>query len=319
MIEQFIILIFGFGLLIWGADLLVKGASNIAKKFHISEILIGLTIVALGTSLPELVVTIISAATGNTDIIIGNVIGSNLCNLLLVLGILSIIKPIKFEDSSIKQNMPLLNGITLLVLIMGLGLFSKKPLTLNKFDAIILLLIGFIYFVYPILTYMKERKKEIVQLHQESDNINIVQCIIYCLIGCIALKYGGDFVVDSASNIAFLFNIPERVVSLTIVALGTSLPELATSVIAVIKGDDDIAEGNILGSCIINLCLILGVGAFFSNLILSIEFIENIILLFASCILIWLYALGNKDHTLTRLNGVILLVIYIIYCVRLFV
>ena len=319
MIEQFIILIFGFGLLIFGADLLVKGASNIAKKFHISEILIGLTIVALGTSLPELVVTIISATTGNTDIIIGNVIGSNLCNLLLILGVLAIMKPIKFEDSSIKQNMPLLNVVTLLVLIMGLGLFSKNPLTLNKFDAIILLLIAFVYFAYPIWKYMKERKKEIVQLHQESDNINIILCIIYCLIGCIALKFGGDFVVDSASNIAFLFNIPERVVSLTIVALGTSLPELATSVIAVIKGDDDIAEGNILGSCIINLCLILGVGAFFSNLILSIEFIENIILLFASCILIWLYALSNKDHTLTRLNGVILLVIYIIYCVRLFI
>ncbi len=320
MFFQISILIFGFALLIFGADFLIKGASGMAKKFNISEILIGLTIVALGTSLPELVVTTISATTGNTDIILGNVIGSNLCNLLLILGFLAILKPIDFEETSVRQSLPLLNITTLLVLIMGIGIFSSSKLVLTKLDAIILLLIACIYFAYPIIKHIKERKTSKYSKNTStSKNINIIQCFIYILMGCFALKYGGDFVVNSASNIAYIFNIPERVISLTIVALGTSLPELVTSTVAVLKGDDDIAEGNILGSCIINLCLILGVGAFISNLTLNVNYIENIILLLASCILIWLYSISNKKHTLSRSNGVVLLVIYIIYCIRLFI
>ena len=319
MFVQIVILIFGFVLLVLGADLLVKGASGIAKKVHISEILIGLTIVALGTSLPELVVTIISATSGNTDIIIGNVIGSNLCNLLLILGIIAILKPIQFEESSIKQSLPLLNITTLLVLVMGIGIFSNSKLALTKLDALILLAIALVYFAYPIIDHLKERKNLKETPSNAKEENSILNCVIYLLIGCFALKYGGDFVVDSASNIAYLFNISERVVSLTIVALGTSLPELVTSVVAILKGDDDIAEGNILGSCIINLCLILGLGALMSNLTLSVNYIENIILLLASSILIWLYGVSNKNHVLTRGNGLILLVIYIIYCIRLFV
>ena len=320
MFFQISILIFGFALLIFGADFLIKGASGMAKKFNISEILIGLTIVALGTSLPELVVTTISATTGNTDIILGNVIGSNLCNLLLILGFLAILKPIDFEETSVRQSLPLLNITTLLVLIMGIGIFSSSKLVLTKLDAIILLLIACIYFAYPIIKHIKERKTSKYSKNTStSKNINVIQCFIYILMGCFALKYGGDFVVNSASNIAYIFNIPERVISLTIVALGTSLPELVTSTVAVLKGDDDIAEGNILGSCIINLCLILGVGAFISNLTLNVNYIENIILLLASCILIWLYSISNKKHTLSRSNGVVLLVIYIIYCIRLFI
>lgn len=317
MFFQISILIFGFSLLIFGADFLVKGSTGIAKKFNISEILIGLTIVAIGTSLPELVVTIISASTGNTDIIIGNVIGSNLCNLLLILGFLAILKPINFEKSSVKRSLPLLNITTLLILIMGTGIFSNNKLVLTKLDAIILLIIACIYFAYPIIEYKKASKH--LNNKVTSESISIAQCLIYILLGCFALKYGGDFVVDSASNIAYIFKIPERVVSLTIVALGTSLPELVTSTVAVLKGDDDIAEGNILGSCIINLCLILGVGAFISNLTLNVNYIENIILLLASCILIWLYSISNKKHTLSRANGLVLLIIYIIYCVRLFI
>lgn len=320
MFFQMSILIFGFALLIFGADFLIKGASGMAKKFNISEILIGLTIVALGTSLPELVVTTISATTGNTDIILGNVIGSNLCNLLLILGFLAILKPIDFEETSVRQSLPLLNITTLLVLIMGIGIFSSSKLVLTKLDAIILLIIACIYFAYPIIKHIKERKtSKYLKNTSTSKNINVIQCFIYILMGCFALKYGGDFVVNSASNIAYIFNIPERVISLTIVALGTSLPELVTSTVAVLKGDDDIAEGNILGSCIINLCLILGVGAFISNLTLNVNYIENIILLLSSCILIWLYSISNKKHTLSRSNGVVLLVIYIIYCIRLFI
>lgn len=323
MFIQLLILIFGFILLVSGANSLVNGASGIAKKFNIPEILIGLTIVALGTSLPELVVTIISAATNSTDIVVGNVIGSNICNMLLILGIVTIIKPVKFEKTTIKQNIPLLIGITSLVLIMGLGLFSDQKLIFTKLDGTILLIIALIYFVYPIIQYVKQTKSdtELINLEiEKTDNDNnIIRNIIYILLGGFALKYGGDFVVNSATLIATALNISERVISLTIVALGTSLPELITSIVAIVKHDEDLAEGNIIGSCIINFCLILGLGAFISNLPITISYIENLILLLASSILIWLYSLGNKDNTLTRSNGIILLIIYLIYNIRLFI
>lgn len=323
MFIQLLILIFGFALLISGANSLVNGASGIAKKFNIPEILIGLTIVALGTSLPELVVTIISAATNNTDIVVGNVVGSNICNLLLILGVVTIIKPIKFEKTTIKENLPLLIFITILVLIMGLGLFSEQKLVFTKLDGVILLIISLIYFTDPIIKYLKQRKSdsELINLETEQTdtNISMIKNIIYILLGGFALKYGGDFVVNSATSIATALNISERIISLTIVALGTSLPELITSIVAIVKHDEDLAEGNIIGSCIINFCLILGLGAFISNLQITTSYIENLILLLASSILIWLYGLGNKNNILTRSNGIILLIIYLIYSVRLFI
>lgn len=322
MFVQIMILIFGFTLLIVGANSLVNGASGIAKKLNISEILIGLTIVAFGTSLPELIVTIISSSNGSTDILIGNVIGSNICNLLLILGIIAIIKPIKFEKVTIKQNLPLLNIITILILLMGLGILADTPLIFNKTHGIILLIIAFLYFIYPIIEYIRNKNNTNNQYVTDSINkkdINIINCIIYILLGGFALKYGGDFVVDSATLIANTFNISERIISVTIVALGTSLPELITSIVAIIKHDDDIAEGNIIGSCIINFCLILGLGATLNNLSLTISYIEDFILLFASSILILLYGLSNKNHTLTRSNGFVLLIIYLVYLVRLFV
>lgn len=322
MFIQILILIFGFVLLILGANALVNGASNIAKKFHISEILIGLTIVALGTSLPELVVTIISSANNNTDIIVGNVIGSNICNLLLVLGFIAVLKPIKFEKTTIKQNLPFLIGITALVLIMGLGLLSENKLIFTELDGIILLIIAIIYFLYPIIEYIKIQKANnnlIEKENNNSKNNNLIQSIIYILLGGFALKYGGDFVVDSATAIATSLSVSERVISLTIVALGTSLPELATAIVAIIKNDEELAEGNIIGSCIINFCLILGLGSALSILPITTAYIENLILLLATSILIWLYSFGNKNNTLTRGNGMILLIIYLIYTIRLFI
>ena len=322
MFIQFLILIFGFALLILGANTLVNGASGIAKKFNIPEILIGLTIVALGTSLPELVVTIISSVTGNTDILVGNVIGSNICNLLLILGTVAILKPLKFEKSTIKQNLPLLIGITILVLLFGLGLFSNNKLVLNKAHGTILLIIALIFFGYPILEYIKSKKdskESDITSSTNEENKSILKCIIYIILGGLELKYGGDFVVNSSTTIATLLSIPERVISLTIVALGTSLPELVTSIVAIIKQNDDLAEGNIIGSCIINFCLILGLGTTISNVPLTIAYIKDLIWLLSSCILIWLYSVSSKDNTLTRSNGFVLLVIYLVYSVILFI
>ena len=322
MFIQFLILIFGFALLILGANTLVNGASGIAKKFNIPEILIGLTIVALGTSLPELVVTIISSVTGNTDILVGNVIGSNICNLLLILGTVAILKPLKFEKSTIKQNLPLLIGITILVLLFGLGLFSNNKLVLNKAHGTILLIIALIFFGYPILEYVKSKKdskESDITSSTNEENKSILQCIIYIILGGLELKYGGDFVVNSSTTIATMLSIPERIISLTIVALGTSLPELVTSIVAIIKQNDDLAEGNIIGSCIINFCLILGLETTISNVPLTIAYIKDLIWLLSSCILIWLYSVSNKNNTLTRSNGFVLLVIYLVYSVILFI
>ena len=321
MFIQILILILGFALLIAGANSLVNGASGIAKKLNIPEILIGLTIVALGTSLPELVVTIISAASNSTDIIVGNVIGSNICNLLLILGVVAVIKPIKFEKTTIKTNMPLFIFLTTLVLIMGLGFLSGNRLIFTKIDGIILLAIAFLYFLSPIINYIKDKNNKSEQNLAESatTNSSIIKNITYILLGGFALKYGGDFVVDSATKIATTLNISERIISLTIVALGTSLPELVTSVIAIIKNNDDIAEGNIIGSCIINFCLILGLGCAITNLPITTEYIESLMLLLGSSILIWLYGLGNKDNTVTKGNGIILLIMYLIYSVKLFI
>jgi len=210
MIIELLLLILGFSLLISGANLLVKGASNIAKKIHISEILIGLTIVSLGTTLPELIVSVVSATTENTDLVLGNVIGSNLCNLLLILGIITIIKPIKFEKITIKRNLPLLILLTFIILIMGLGIFRNTKLIIDKFDGIILLIIALIYFSIPIIQYLKESKNNGKNISEDIENNSsfIIKNIIYIILGGLFLKYGGDFAVNSATNIAtFLRNL----------------------------------------------------------------------------------------------------------------
>ena len=320
MLFQFFLIILGFLLLIYGADLLVKGASGIAKKFYISEIIIGLTIVSLGTSLPEFIITLVSSSKENHDLIIGNVIGSNICNLLLVLGVISILKPIKFEESTVKFNLPILILINILVLVMCIIPTSSSLLYISFNEGILLLIIAFIYFLYPLIKHLKENKGRDSEVNNTiQDNTSLFRSLIFILIGGFSLKYGGDFVVNSSIEIAQAFNINESIIGLTIIALGTSLPELITSIVAVLKGNSDIAEGNIIGSCVINFCLILGFGAVISNIIIDSQYIENLILLIGSSMLIWLYSLGNSGHILKKSNGFSLLMIFVIYVIRLFI
>lgn len=321
MIIDLLLLILGFTLLISGANYLVKGASNIAKKFHIPEILIGLTIVSLGTTLPELVVSIVSATTGSTDIVLGNVIGSNLCNLLLILGTITVLKPIKFEKITLNRNIPLLIFLTSIILIMGMGFLKDTKLVINKIDGFILLGIALVYFSLPVIQFFKERdeEKEFSENDKEKTFYFITKNIIYIILGGLALKFGGDFAVNSATAIAQTFGISERVIGLTIVAIGTSLPELITSVVAILKGNDDIAEGNIIGACIINSCLVLGSSAVISNLPISASYIEDLLLLLGCISLIWLFGFENKENIFKRRNGVILLIIYAVYTIKLFI
>lgn len=319
MLFNIIMIVLGFVILVVGADLLVKGASNIAKKFHIPEMLIGLTIVALGTSMPELIITINSATSGANDLIIGNAIGSNLCNLLLILGLMCVIRPVEIDKEAVKVHIPMAFISAVTILCLSLGIFST-PNVIDRRDGIILTIMFVLYFSYPIFTEIKDIKKAYKD-NLKSDkfkHIKISASIFFIIVGIVLLKYGGDFVVDYATNIAMELNVPESVIGLTIIAIGTAIPELVTSIVAVIKKDTDLAVGNLVGSCVLNLFLILGVGAIITPLNFSQDFNNNLIYLIISTFVIWCFNFVGKKHILTREKGIILLLMFGFYIVKLF-
>lgn len=315
------LIILGFILLIFGADLLVRGSSNIAKRFHIPEMLIGLTIVALGTSMPELMITITSAQKGATDLILGNAIGSNLCNLLLILGVTAMLRPIELDKDVKTIHLPVAYISTIAILVMGLGLFGSDPGIINKQDGIILIILYFIYFLYPIIIEAKDiwKTRRENKRSGEKPKFNILLSILYIVIGAVLLKFGGDLVVDEASELATIFGISERVIGLTIVAIGTALPEMITSVIAVIKKEGGLAVGNLIGSCILNSFLIIGTGAMITPLAFSREFNENLLLLALAILFIWISCFVGKKNTITRYKAGVLLIVFTIYMWKLFV
>ncbi len=315
-------LIIGFVLLVFGADLLVKGAGNIAKKFHIPEMIIGLTIVAIGTSMPELMVTISSAHHNATDLIIGNAIGSNLCNLLLILGITALLEPVTIDKQTKLIHLPVAFFSTIVILCQGLGVLGSPLNMISQKDGMILVICYCLYFLYPIIVELKD----IIQSFKENKKNkeykvkgqNALLSILYIAIGVIGLKIGGDMVVEKSTEIATIYGISERVIGSTIVAIGTALPELITSIIAVIKKEEDLAIGNLIGSCILNSFLILGVGAIINPLYFSNEFIKNLILLSLSTLLIFAFCFIGKKSKITRSKAVILLLIYAGYMISLF-
>ena len=321
MLYYILMIILGLILLILGADLLVKGSSSIAKKFHIPEILVGLTIVAIGTSAPELIITITSAKNSMSDLIIGNAIGSNLCNILLILGLMAVISPIKIDKDTIKLHIPIALFSTIIILLMGLGILGNNTSFINKNEGIFLVLLFVIYFAYPIIKEFEDILLSIKNNYKNTElkKISPFLCIIFIILGVILLKYGGDLVVDYSTIIAKTLNIPQRVIGLTIVAIGTALPELVTSIVSIIKKDTDLAIGNLLGSCVLNLFLILGIGAILTPLEFTTEFIQNLILLcFCTFALLLFNFIGTKN-TITRFKGFILLVIFALYMISLFI
>ena len=321
MFINILMITLGFVMLVVGADLLVRGASNIATKFRIPEMLIGLTIVALGTAAPELIITITSAQAGATDLIIGNAIGSNLCNILFILGLMSIIRPVVIDDEAKKLHIPIALFAAIVILIMELSSLSSSSAFIDRIDGILLLILFAVYFTYPIFTEIKDIAKSYKEdkISGNSKKINVFLSIIFIVIGVVLLKYGGDFVVDNATLIAEHFNISERVIGLTIVAIGTAMPELITSIIAVIRKDTDLAVGNLVGSCVLNLFLILGVGAVITPLEFSSKFNQNLILLCISTFILWIFNFIGKKNTITRFKGFVLLLIFSLYMVGLFV
>lgn len=296
---SFILLLIGFLLLIKGADYFVDSASAIARKFHIPSMIIGLTIVSIGTSLPELSVSLTSALIGKNDLAVANVVGSNIFNMLMGLGVTSIISKLPIEKNTIENDIPFLNIIGSILLILMLNL------TLGRFEGMLLigLLIGFLFYIIKPVLNNKEESKEESKLSFKT--------ILLGILGVVGIILGGDMVVDSASNIAKMFGMSQNLIGLTVVALGTSLPEFVTSVIAGIKGENEIAIGNIIGSNIFNILMILGISSIISPIVIS--FISVIDIMFMIAIGILLYVFVVKSKTLKRYQGIVFVFLYIGY------
>ncbi len=317
MLLNVLLIIVGFALLIKGADFLVSGSSKIAKKFHIPEIIIGLTIVSIGTSMPELFVSITSAVEGYSDMALGNVIGSNICNLLLILGLSSVIRPIKFQRETRIIELPL---SLILTIIFWIICFSNNFISKAEGILLLVLFLGFIiYTIYMGLHGDKSEKKSQEVLKEEKGKFFIFKNIVYIIIGIIALKYGGDFVVDNSVEIAELFNISDAIISLTILAIGTSLPELVTSVTAAIKGNSDIAIGNIIGSNIFNMLMIIGVSASIKPITYNPSYNIQMIILLIAIVFLALFPFIKPKNEMSRGNGIVYIIIYIVYMALLFV
>lgn len=308
---SYIILIIGFILLIKGADIFVDGASDTAKKFGIPPIIVGLTIVSLGTSAPELAVNIIASLEGNSGIIIGNILGSNIFNILMVLGLTAIIMPILIKKSTMFKDciLNIVVSILLLILTFGRTLLNKEP-GLSRVSGIILL-IGCIAYTVYLIKSAKGGSKD----NEKSKEINVFSSCIKIIIGIIGIIIGGNLVVDSATNIAYSFGLSDKLVGLTIVAIGTSLPELATSMIAAIKGQNDIAIGNVLGSNIFNILLILGISSSINPIIISSALLVDILFLIGISIVLGIFMFTGKKEKLSlgKLEGLILVLLYLSY------
>lgn len=315
MILHYTLLIIGFVLLIAGADYLVKGASAIAKRLNISDLIIGLTIVSIGTSAPELAVNILASINGQAGMAIGNVVGSNIFNFLVIIGISAVIRPIPLKSSLIKVEIPfaVLASIALFI-VAGDYILDGAPGTINRSDGLILLLFFSIFLYY---IYLSATKGE-VNVNQSSENDKakahpIWLSSIMVVGGIAALIFGGDVIVKHAIEIARNWGMSDTVVGLTIVAVGTSLPELATSVVAALRGNSDIAIGNVVGSNIFNIFFILGVSSTILPLPFSSESMIDVLMAGFSTLLVLSFGVLGKRKNINRTKGAILLIIYSSY------
>ena len=313
MILSIILIIIGFGLLIKGADFLVNGSSNIAKKFHISEIVIGLTIVSIGTSMPELFISITSALEGRSNLTIGNVIGSNISNLFLILGASAILKEIPLKRETKFIEIPICLFITIVfATVCNIG----NIVTRTKGFYLIILFVLFIIYTFII-------SKEVQKDEEKNENIEVNQStlksIFYIALGIIGLRVGGDLTVNNAVEIAETLNLSEKVISITILAIGTSLPELVTSITAGLKNESDIAIGNILGSNIFNMLLIIGTTTIIKPIEYDLSYNKDMIFMIIGTLLLWMFSIIPPKNKINRRKGMIYFSLYIMYMVMLFV
>ena len=310
MLIDFVLLIIGFVVLIKGADFFVDGASNLARNFRVSKMLVGLTIVAFGTSAPELAVSIKSMISGSGEIVLGNVIGSNILNILLILGCSALVHDLTVKNNTVKKELPItLLLTTLLIILMSDTLISNQVNLLDRGDGFTLILF-FLIFIYYLISLMRNNKEVIED--SEDKIYSLPKSIIYTILGMIAIVLGSNFVVDSASSIAKTLGVSERIIGLTIIALGTSLPELVTSIVATKKGEYDIAIGNVVGSNIFNIALVLGIPiAIFGEISIGSFNYFDLFFFFASAFVLFIFS--ANDYKIRRIEGIMLLIMFIVY------
>lgn len=313
MVWQIALLIIGFVMLIKGADWFVDGAAGIADKLHIPQLIIGLTIVAMGTSAPEAAISISASVQGSADIAVGNILGSNILNILIILGITSVITPLAVQKSTVKYEIPF---VIIISVIFGLiGLFDNS---IGFIDGILLWVLFIAYIAYLFIM----TKKGKIQADESDDEDNdkkpkkVWQLILFGIIGIALVVFGSNITVNAATEIATMFGMSERFIGLTIVALGTSLPELVTSITAALKKNADIAIGNIVGSNIFNILFVIGTSAMITPVAYQNQFLIDSILCVATTILLLLLVL-NKDKKLKRWGGILMLICYAGYFVYL--
>lgn len=301
----------GFVLLIKGADILVSGASSVAKRFNISSLVIGLTIVAFGTSAPEFIVNLFASASGNTDIAIGNVLGSNIANILLVLGITAMVYPVVAKSSTVLKEIPFSLLAALMVGIAANDIFLDGAATsvLTRSDGLIFIgfFVIFLYYSFSIARQHEAKEKDNIE------QFSTGKSLVYIVLGLIALAVGGKWIVDGAVLLASTFGVSQSVIAITVVAVGTSLPELATSVVAAMKKQTDIAIGNVVGSNIFNIFWVLGFSAIVSPLPFDpASNIDVLMTIFVSFLLFVLLHIGQRN-VIERYQGALMFVLYISY------
>ena len=317
MFLYIVLLIIGFVLLIKGADFFVDGASVTAQNFKVPKMLIGLTIVAFGTSAPEFAISLKALASHNTDMVLGNVIGSNILNILLILGIAAVICPIKIKENTVRKELPLVMLISslLVVLFLDVKLAGSAINEITRADAFVILLF-FVIFIYYLVTLAAQKKEN--KEKEEKPPYGLVKSLFFVLFGLAGIIIGSNLVVENASNIASTIGLSERVISLTIIAFGTSLPELVTTIASSKKKEQDLLLGNIIGSNIFNICVVLGIPVAIFGTITPESFQSiDLILLIGSSILLFIFSCTSK--VISRLEGIAMLLIFFLYYTLVFV
>ncbi len=303
----YVFLVVGFILLIKGADFFVEGSSSIAKMLRVPSLIIGMTIVAMGTSFPECSVSINASLAGSNALAISNAVGSNIFNLMVVCGVCTLFCPLAVDKGTLKKEFPF--SIIVALILLGLGSYG---MVLGHIDGIIMSVI-FAGFLYWMVISAKKARAESQDNEEEYEIMPVWKCIFYIIGGIVAIIAGGDVVVDSATKIAGQFGMSENLIGLTVVAFGTSLPELVTSVVAAKKNEVDMALGNVIGSNIFNILLVLGVAAAISPIAFIMENIIDIVVLVVMSLIVWVFAWSKQK--LVRGEGIVMLLMYAAYVV----
>ena len=307
-----ILLLIGLGLVVLGADWLVNGASSIARRAGISEFVIGLTIVGFGTSCPELVVSLTGAIEGNSDISVGNVVGSNIFNALFILGLTALVLPVGMTDKNRRIDIPITLAVTILLVVLGITGSMSGPV-ISRWEGVVMLLVFSVYLFY---CFKSDSKDEFPEAQQTT--MSFPKAIALPLTGLAGLIFGGDLFVDSATALARQIVVSDKFIAVTILAGGTSLPELATSLTAAIKGKEQLALGNILGSNVFNAMLILGLSSIITPLSFASMTIVDIAALVLSSVLLLIWAYTGHRNRIDRWEGAAMLLCYVAYNVFLF-